>query len=58
MGAGDTELDRFLIGVGLAVIVGNSNLDFKGTLDTIRLNNSFEFGELLFRLAELQSSMK
>ncbi|HSE40917.1 MAG TPA: HAD hydrolase family protein [Acidobacteriota bacterium] len=57
MGAGDSELDRFLIGVGLSVIVGNPNLDYKGILDTIRLNNSFEFGELLFRLAELQSSM-
>jgi hydroxymethylpyrimidine pyrophosphatase-like HAD family hydrolase len=57
MGAGDTELDRFLIGVGLAVIVGNPNLDYKGIVDTVRLNNSFEFGELLFRMAELQQSM-
>ena len=55
MGAGDSELDRFLTGVGLSVIVGNPNLDYKGLLDTIRLNNSFEFGELLFLLAELQS---
>jgi hydroxymethylpyrimidine pyrophosphatase-like HAD family hydrolase len=54
IGAGDTELDSFLNGVGLAVLVGNNNLDYKGMVQTIRLNDAFQFGALLFRLAELQ----
>ena len=54
IGAGDTELDSFLNGVGLAVLVGNNNLDYKGIVQTIRLNDAFQFGALLFRLAELQ----
>jgi hydroxymethylpyrimidine pyrophosphatase-like HAD family hydrolase len=53
LGAGDTELDTFLAGVGLATLVGNHNLDFKGVIDTIKLNNSLELGMLLFRAAEL-----
>lgn len=54
MGAGDTELDSFLGGVGLAVIVGNLDLEFKGLLETVKIRDSFELGDLLFRLAELQ----
>jgi hydroxymethylpyrimidine pyrophosphatase-like HAD family hydrolase len=54
IGAGDTELDSFLNGVGLAVLVGNNNLDHKGIVQTIRINDAFQFGALLFRLAELQ----
>jgi hydroxymethylpyrimidine pyrophosphatase-like HAD family hydrolase len=57
IGAGDTELDRFLSGVGLAVHVGRINLEFKGLLQTIKLKTSFEFGDLLFRLAELQQGI-
>jgi hydroxymethylpyrimidine pyrophosphatase-like HAD family hydrolase len=53
LGAGDTELDRFLSGVGLAVVVGHRKLKFRGVRDTIQLKNSFEFGDLLFRLAEM-----
>jgi hydroxymethylpyrimidine pyrophosphatase-like HAD family hydrolase len=53
LGAGDTELDTFLAGVGLATLVGNHNLDFKGLIDTIKVNNSLELGMLLFRAAEL-----
>jgi len=52
-GAGDTELDRFLAGVGLAVLVGNLPLEFKGLQHTIRLKNSLELGELLAQMAEL-----
>ena len=52
MGAGDAELDTFLAGVGLALIVGNQELSFHGLVDTIKLNNSFELGNLLFRAAE------
>ena len=53
LGAGDTELDTFLSGVGLATIVGNNHLSFHGLIDTIKLNNSFELGLLLFRATEL-----
>lgn len=54
MGAGDTEMDRFLSGVGLALLVGNNDLTFQGLYQTIRLKSSFELGELLFRVADLQ----
>ena len=53
LGAGDTELDTFLSGVGLAVLVGNIELPFKGTTGTIRLSSSQELGALLFRASEL-----
>jgi hydroxymethylpyrimidine pyrophosphatase-like HAD family hydrolase len=53
MGAGDTELDRFLAGVGLAVHVGRLELEFKGLVGTVKLADPFELGGLLFRLAEL-----
>jgi hydroxymethylpyrimidine pyrophosphatase-like HAD family hydrolase len=53
LGAGDTELDNFLAGVGLALLVGNNQLNFHGLVETIKLNNSMELGALLFRAAEL-----
>ena len=53
LGAGDAELDTFLNGVGLALIVGNNELSFRGVVDTIKLQNSMELGALLFRAAEL-----
>ena len=56
LGAGDTELDTFLEGVGLALVVGNNQLHFHGLIDTIKLNNSFELGLLLFRAAELAAA--
>jgi hydroxymethylpyrimidine pyrophosphatase-like HAD family hydrolase len=54
IGAGDTELDSFLSGVGLAILVGTNNLDFKGIMHTIKITDAFQFGALLYRLAELQ----
>jgi hydroxymethylpyrimidine pyrophosphatase-like HAD family hydrolase len=54
VGAGDTPMDVFLSGVGLAIIVGNQELGFQGSFGTLRLKNAFELGDLLFRLAELQ----
>jgi hydroxymethylpyrimidine pyrophosphatase-like HAD family hydrolase len=57
VGAGDTEMDRFLSGVGLALVVGNLNLDYRGLLQTIKLKNSFELGELLFRFAALHREL-
>jgi hydroxymethylpyrimidine pyrophosphatase-like HAD family hydrolase len=56
LGAGDTELDNFLAGVGLALLVGNNQLRFNGLIETIKLNNSFELGALLFRAAELAAA--
>jgi hydroxymethylpyrimidine pyrophosphatase-like HAD family hydrolase len=56
LGAGDTELDNFLAGVGLALLVGNNQLSFHGLVDTIKLNDSLELGALLFRAAELSVS--
>ena len=56
LGAGDTELDSFLAGVGLAVLVGRHPLEFKGLIETIKLDSSFDLGALLFRAAELASN--
>ena len=53
LGAGDTELDSFLSGVGLALLVGHIELPFRGLVDTIKLKDSLELGAVLFRAAEL-----
>ncbi|HEX5889086.1 MAG TPA: HAD hydrolase family protein [Pyrinomonadaceae bacterium] len=53
LGAGDTELDSFLSGVGLACLVGNQELAFRGLVETIKLRDSMELGAVLFRAAEL-----
>lgn len=53
LGAGDTEMDSFLDDVGLSVQVGNHELPFRGHHNTIKLRDSFEFGDLLFHLAGL-----
>ena len=53
VGAGDTPMDGFLEGVGLAVHVGPIDLPFRGQRGTIRLGTSLELGDLLFRLAGL-----
>lgn len=58
IGAGDTPMDNFLDGVGLAVHVGPMNLDFRGGRNTIKLQNSFELGEALFALAGLQEKLQ
>jgi hydroxymethylpyrimidine pyrophosphatase-like HAD family hydrolase len=52
VGAGDTPMDSFLKGVGLAVHVGPVQLEFHGLLHTIKVADSLEFGKFLFRLAE------
>ena len=56
IGAGDAELDTFLSGVGLALIVGPQQLSFRGLMDTIKLNDSSELGALLFRASELAAN--
>ena len=53
IGAGDTELDRFLSGVGLAVLVGGIPLKFRGVNATVRLKDSFELGDLLFHAGDV-----
>ncbi|HSK73575.1 MAG TPA: HAD hydrolase family protein [Pyrinomonadaceae bacterium] len=55
--AGDTPMDNFLSGVGMAVQVGGFNLDFRGLHSTVKLGNSFELGDFLFRLAGLQREL-
>lgn len=52
MGAGDTEMDSFLAGVGLAVLVGGLPLPFQGARGAVRLKDSMELGDFLFRAAE------
>lgn len=55
IGAGDSEMDKFLEGVGLTVQVGNNQrFAYRGLTDTVRINTSFEFGDFLFRLAGFQ----
>lgn len=51
IGAGDTEMDRFLAGVGLAVLVGGLPLPFQGVRGTVRLEDSGELGDFLFAAA-------
>src|ERR1700754_2535884 len=53
LGAGDTELDNFLSGVGLALLVGHHELAFRGLVDTIKLRDSMGLGAVLFRGGEL-----
>ncbi len=53
IGAGDTEMDIFLDRVGLAIQVGPRELPYQGSLQTIRLRNSFELGDALFHIAGL-----
>ena len=58
IGAGDSEMDKFLNGVGLAVQVGkNPHFPFRGVIDTVRINTAFEFGDFLFRLADFQRAI-
>jgi hypothetical protein len=57
VGAGDTPMDIFLDGVGLAVRVGGMELPFRGTHSTIKVKDSFELGDVLFRLAGIQETI-
>lgn len=52
-GAGDTEMDTFLSEVGLAVIVGEAPLPYRGAVDTLRVDSPLELGEVIVHLAEL-----
>lgn len=55
IGAGDSEMDKFLEGVGLTVQVGNNQrFAFRGLTDSVRINTIFELGDFLLRLADFQ----
>ena len=54
VGAGDTPMDKFLSGVGLALIVGARDLPFQGLVDTVRLPDPAAMGQVLFELSGLQ----
>ncbi|HYF61024.1 MAG TPA: hypothetical protein VEA81_18905 [Burkholderiaceae bacterium] len=56
VGAGDTVMDTFLEGVGLAVTVGAAAPDLRGRRGTIRVDDSPALGRLLHRLAELHAA--
>ncbi len=58
IGAGDTQMDNFLEAVGLAIQVGPHVLDFRGSIQTIRLASSFELGDALFHIADRQEAAK
>lgn len=53
VGAGDAETDTFLGAVGLAAIVGNPNLDFKGLHSTLRLPDPLAWGRVLYQLGHV-----
>ena len=57
VGAGDSEMDNFLKGVGMAIHVNNPFLKYEGILPSIKVNNSTELGELLFTLAAMQRNI-
>lgn len=57
VGAGDTLMDTFLSGIGLAITVGAGELGFEGIHGNLRVASSSELGELIFRLAELDRKM-
>ena len=54
LGGGDSPMDVFLNGVGLAAHVGGMDLPFRGLQHTIHVANSYELGDVLFRLAGIQ----
>lgn len=56
LGAGDSEMDTFLKGVGQAVHVGNPFLNLQGLLPPIRVQGSSGLGDLLFSLSALQKN--
>ena len=56
VGAGDTPMDSFMKGCGLAVHVGGMLLEHKGLAGTMRVADSAALGDVLQRLATLQKS--
>lgn len=56
VGAGDTAMDTFLRGVGLAVAVGPSPPPYRGVHGTLRVPDPVRLGALFARLAELHGA--
>jgi len=56
IGAGDTEMDTFLKGVGMAIHVGHNILPYHGSFPSLHVAGSSELGEVLFELAAMQKS--
>jgi hydroxymethylpyrimidine pyrophosphatase-like HAD family hydrolase len=56
VGAGDTEMDTFLNGVGLAVAVGPAPPPYAGLHGTLRVRDPAQLGLLFGRLAELHGA--
>lgn len=54
IGAGDTPMDSFMKGCGLAVHVGGMALEHKGLAGTVRVPDSAALGDALQRVAVLQ----
>jgi hydroxymethylpyrimidine pyrophosphatase-like HAD family hydrolase len=54
IGAGDTEMDRFLAGVGLALHVGPLAPVHAGLVDTIRLRDAGALAAVLYRIVALE----
>jgi hydroxymethylpyrimidine pyrophosphatase-like HAD family hydrolase len=57
IGAGDSEMDTFLDGVGLSIHVGNPALRFKGKVTTMKLPGFPEFGSLLHQFADRKQAL-
>jgi hypothetical protein len=53
VGCGDTPMDNFLEGIGLAVRVGPMTLEFRGARDTIDVPDPSALGDALERLGAL-----
>lgn len=54
VGAGDTPMDSFLRGCGLAVHVGPMTLEHRGRAATVKVPDAAALGAVLQKLAELQ----
>jgi len=55
VGAGDTELDNFLVDVGLAIQVGRGSGQYHGRIETIKVTHPSEVGMCLKELAYLHA---
>ena len=51
IGAGDAPTDTFLKAVGLAIVVGRPDLEYKGLADTVHVSDPMAFGHMLLHAA-------
>lgn len=52
-GAGDTVMDSFLSELGMAVIVGDSELPYRGKIETARVRSPIELGDVIIAVGQL-----